>query len=895
MLKSIRPSDSIYDNSNYQKQKKEYSYFGDLISQKNLKKVKSTDDIFTNETNKENITMRINFIPYLPKIKSSFFLNKKYSYVKKTNLNLNNNIEKIKINSFKENNLNYLYLQYNGKEFDNKNNHIQYMKIRPHELIESLKTYSMPTDVYGIKMVNYVQKFFDDDTYKNHSIEHFIKEDLSNQPCKITIKELVLNEILNKVISHCIEIRDRNNKVITREIIYDELKLQIENERNNLKTIQDYMDLNNDINNNTNNIKKELEKKNNTSLNFINIGNSYKYNFDNTKINNNDIQIRKIKKGFITSNYSNIKYKDNNNFKSTYFNDKTISPNKKKTQNNLSSFENPNLFFHFMNLKDNVKSINSIDTNQLIKFICDTPLQLPKLNTKKNNRKIIQESKNTIPKKNENNLENKMKGINDEDIEDKKLNNRYKFLQKILNNETLSSKDERNQPSMSSVQSYELQITAKKNQISQTQNSYINDIKGNSNDFHFVQEQSKIIGRNIKNKIDKKIIEIDDSTINLNKNKTEINTINKSINRTQSQNYKTENIVKEKKIKIFENAIKKENINSNKINVKKQNINKINVQKVINDSEIEKENERKENLDEKKSNKKEDNNNIKSDYHSKDENNVLNDLPKKKGKKEKENSKNTSIKQSNPIKKEQKNSSSPSKNTNFNSFKKNIVEEKIIKHPLNEIIVKFPELNNNKQIEIQNSDKEEKNEENIQSIKEESQSTEINIKSNSIIHNKNKTSDYISINNIISDNLTQSDKKKGILKKKYKDKTKNKKENDTILNHSFSNPIYIPIINIKKSLGMSKNEIEFELRFLNKNDNCNNISRTKLLKNFNNKNKINRSNFDLKLLQSINSLNKGNYNSYSSLFNFSKEYFSDSRKEIFAEKKINEKKKYNKK
>ena len=56
------------------------------------------------------------------------------------------------------------------------------------------------------------------------------------------------------------------------------------------------MDLNNDINNNTNNIKKELEKKNNTSLNFINIGNSDKYNFDNTKINNNNIQIRKIKK-----------------------------------------------------------------------------------------------------------------------------------------------------------------------------------------------------------------------------------------------------------------------------------------------------------------------------------------------------------------------------------------------------------------------------------------------------------------------------------------------------------------------------------------------------------------------------------------------------------------------
>lgn len=34
MLKSIKPSDSIFDNSNYQKQKKEYSYFDDLTSQK---------------------------------------------------------------------------------------------------------------------------------------------------------------------------------------------------------------------------------------------------------------------------------------------------------------------------------------------------------------------------------------------------------------------------------------------------------------------------------------------------------------------------------------------------------------------------------------------------------------------------------------------------------------------------------------------------------------------------------------------------------------------------------------------------------------------------------------------------------------------------------------------
>ena len=174
MLKSIKPSDSIFDNLYYQKQKKEYFYFGDLISQKKLKKVKSTDDIFTNETNEANNTIKTNFIPYLPKIKSPYFLNKKFTYVKKANLN--NNMEKNNNNYFKENNLNYLYLQYNGKEFDNQNNHIQYMKIRPHELIESLKTYSMPTDVYGIKMVNYVQKFFDDDTYKTIQLNILLKK-----------------------------------------------------------------------------------------------------------------------------------------------------------------------------------------------------------------------------------------------------------------------------------------------------------------------------------------------------------------------------------------------------------------------------------------------------------------------------------------------------------------------------------------------------------------------------------------------------------------------------------------------------------------------------------------------------------------------------------------------
>ena len=911
MLKSIKPSDSIFDNSNYQKQKKEYSYFDDLTSQKKIKKVKSTDDIFTNETNEENNIFKINFIPYLPKIKSSFFLNKKHSYLKKTNQNLNNNIEKIKNNSYKENNLNYLYLQYNGKEFENKNHHIQYMKIRPHELIESLKTYSMPTDVFGIKMVNYVQKFFDDDTYKNNSIENFMKEQFSNQPCKITIKELVLNEILNNVISHCIEIRDKKNKVITREIIYDELKLQIENARNNLKIIQDYMDLNHDINNNNNNKKKELEKKNHTSIYFIE--NSDKYNYDNNKINNNNIQGRKIKKGFITSNLSNIKYKDNKNFLSTNFNNKKISPIKKNTKNNLSSFENPHLFFHFMNLKDNLKSINSIETNQLIKFICDTPLQLPKINPKKN-RKMKEESMNTIPNKNENNLENKMKGINDEDIEDKKLNNRYEFLQKILNNDTLSSKDERNQPSMSSIKSTELQITAKKNQISQTQNSYMNDMK---NDFHFVQEQSKIIGRNIVNKIDKKIIEIDNCTKKLNQkdiSKLEESTINKSINQTKSQNEQNENIIKGKNINLYDNKIKQENINSNikknlnknKINIKeddedlnlntindkkqKQKINEINVKKTIDDLEIKNENERKENIDEKKINKKEDNNNVKIDYHSKDENNFLNDLFKKKEKKEKENSQNTSIKHSNLIKNNNKNSSSISKNTNLNSFKKNKGEEKTINQPPKEKNIKFPdELNNKKQIEIQNSNKEEKDKEKIHSIREESQSTEINIKSNSKRHKKNKIYNETSINNNnVSDKLTQFYKKKGILKKN--DKYKNKKENETILNHSFSNPIYIPIINIKKSLGMSKSEIEFELRFLKKDDNSINISRTKIVNNFNNKYKFNRGNFDLQLLKSIDSLNKGSHSSYSSLFNFSNEYHSNSREEIYAEKKINQKK-----
>ena len=896
MLKSIKPSDSIFDNLYYQKQKKEYFYFGDLISQKKLKKVKSTDDIFTNETNEANNTIKTNFIPYLPKIKSPYFLNKKFTYVKKANLN--NNMEKNNNNYFKENNLNYLYLQYNGKEFDNQNNHIQYMKIRPHELIESLKTYSMPTDVYGIKMVNYVQKIFDDDTYKNNSFEHFIKEDFSNQPCKATIKELVLNKILNNVITHCIEIRDRNNKVITREIIYDELKLQIENARNNLKIIQDYIDLKNDINNNTNNTKKELEKKNNTSINFIHIGNSDKYNFDNIKINNNNIQDRKIKKEFITSNFSNKKYNDNKNFISTHLNEKKISPIKKKTQNNLSSFENPNLFFHFLNLKDNLKSINSIDTNNLIKFICDTPLKLPKINHKKN-RNIIQEPINTISNKNENTYENKIKGTIDEEIEDKKLNNRYEFLQKILNNETLSSKEEKNQPSMSSIKSTELQITAKKkNQISQTQNSYMNEIKGNSNDFNFVKEQSNIIGRNIINRVDKKIIEIDNSTRNINQkdiNKLNDNSINKSIKQTQSQIEKNENNLIENNINLNENKKEKGNINSNqkkvniknededlklnKINVKnqKQKINENNVKKDIDKPIIKKENERKDNIDENEINRKKDYNNEKENHPNKDTNNFLKDSVKKKDKKEdkKENSQNTSIKYSKPIKNNNKISYS---NLNSSNVQKNIIKQK-----------SQDELTKN--IETQNLDKEDKIEENFQSIKEEN--NEKNIKSNFKRYKKNKISNEKSINDDLSEsngsNLTKSNKKKGILKTNYKDK--NKKE--SFLNHSFSNPKYIPIINIKKSLGISKNEIEFELRFLKKNDSSHNIksSKSKIIKSYKKKNINYRSNFDLQLLKSVDSLNKNNLNSYSSLFNFSNDYYSNSNEEIFPEKKISRKQK----
>ena len=83
MLKSITPTDNVFEIKIHQKKKKDYFFFEDNNKKKKLGKVKSTDDIFTNESNEENETIKNKFIPLLPKIKNPYLYNKNYSFLKK--------------------------------------------------------------------------------------------------------------------------------------------------------------------------------------------------------------------------------------------------------------------------------------------------------------------------------------------------------------------------------------------------------------------------------------------------------------------------------------------------------------------------------------------------------------------------------------------------------------------------------------------------------------------------------------------------------------------------------------------------------------------------------------------------------------------------------------------
>jgi len=203
----------------------------------------------------------------------------------------------IKQEYFENNKCNYLMLKYTGK--DNSNNDIKkkkYLLIHSHKVIDSLKNYSMPDDIYGKKLVDVIQQRINSGFYQNYRFNfsqkyqkvelnplkynfsnknkieekkvnekkfngNFLKDIYDNfllpgpdNKYNYTIHKIFLSHVLEKVCKKMVEIRDKNNKVITKEEIRKEFGNEVDNLRKNLLTGQDYniinkvYNINNDIN-----------------------------------------------------------------------------------------------------------------------------------------------------------------------------------------------------------------------------------------------------------------------------------------------------------------------------------------------------------------------------------------------------------------------------------------------------------------------------------------------------------------------------------------------------------------------------------------------------------------------------------------------------------------------
>ena len=275
------------------------------------------------------------------------------------------------------NNCNYIFLEYKGKNNINGNNKKTYIQINPHKLIEQLKTISMPFDVYGIKLFSLVNKIINKKSYKsNYSPENsftnknktknnitlnnshtvydiqmlegiydqYLLPDKNNK-YSFFITKIFFTDVMNKVFKKMFEIRDRHNKIITLGEIKEEYKSQL----NKLKLFLEYKTMNNNNHNNKNEMKimealgliqnnknaqeKIINKKDikqNLSYNNDKVNNSHNYgNFKYSKINLNNSLIL----GPITER----KFLDNSKIVDNLFSHNT---NRLLNRNNISNNEN---------------------------------------------------------------------------------------------------------------------------------------------------------------------------------------------------------------------------------------------------------------------------------------------------------------------------------------------------------------------------------------------------------------------------------------------------------------------------------------------------------------------------------------------------------------------------
>ena len=138
--------------------------------------------------------------------------------------------------------VNLVYLHYYGKQ-KNKSFYNEYQNflrkekvhINPHKIIESLKTLCMPKDMYGIKLFEYISDITQKKYISKNQTTQTTPKLKSHPGVKISFKEFVLVRLINNVISHCVEIRNKINQVISVEQIKDFFTIELENFKKNFE------------------------------------------------------------------------------------------------------------------------------------------------------------------------------------------------------------------------------------------------------------------------------------------------------------------------------------------------------------------------------------------------------------------------------------------------------------------------------------------------------------------------------------------------------------------------------------------------------------------------------------------------------------------------------------
>ena len=109
------------------------------------------------------------------------------------------------------------------------------MKINPHKIIESLRTLCMPKDMYGIKLFEYISQVSNKKVISKNQTTQTTPKVVLHPGIKVSFKQFVLTKLVNNVITHCIEIRNKTNQIISVNQVKDFFTLELENLRSNLE------------------------------------------------------------------------------------------------------------------------------------------------------------------------------------------------------------------------------------------------------------------------------------------------------------------------------------------------------------------------------------------------------------------------------------------------------------------------------------------------------------------------------------------------------------------------------------------------------------------------------------------------------------------------------------